>query len=67
MRAHGPNIRQRRERLGYGLRRFAAAVDVSAAHLSRIERGQRGAQPEVMRRIADGLGVDVTEIADLTH
>ncbi|MCG6499419.1 helix-turn-helix domain-containing protein [Kitasatospora sp. A2-31] len=66
VRAHGPNIRSKRERQGYGLRRFAALVDVSPAHLSRIERGQRGAQPEVIQRIARGLGVEITDIADLS-
>lgn len=67
VRAHGPNIRHRREQSGYGLRRFAALVGVSPAHLSRIERGQRGAQPEVIKRIAVGLGAEITEIADLSR
>ncbi|MFF1792626.1 helix-turn-helix domain-containing protein [Kitasatospora sp. NPDC058263] len=62
MRAHGSSIRLRREQLGYGLRRFAALVGVSPAHLSRIEREQCGAQPEVITRIAKGLGVAFTDI-----
>ncbi|MGA5819696.1 helix-turn-helix domain-containing protein [Kitasatospora sp. NPDC094028] len=67
VRAHGPNIRHRREQLGYGLRRFAALVGVSPAHLSRIERGQRGAQPEVVKRIAAELNAEITDIADLSQ
>ncbi|MFI2610648.1 helix-turn-helix domain-containing protein [Kitasatospora sp. NPDC018619] len=66
VRAHGPNIRHRREQSGYGLRRFAALVGVSPAHLSRIERGQRGAQPEVIKRIAAALNAEIAEIADLS-
>ncbi|MGV9271479.1 helix-turn-helix domain-containing protein [Kitasatospora sp. NPDC003701] len=67
MRAQGTTIRSRRERSGYGLRRFAGLIGVSPAHLSRIERGQRGAQPEVIKRIAEGLGAEIAEIADLSE
>jgi transcriptional regulator with XRE-family HTH domain len=48
--------------LGFGLNRFAARVGVSASHLSRIERGLRGAQPEVQMRIAQGLGTTISAI-----
>ncbi len=48
--------------MGYGLRRFAAQVSVSPSHLSRIERDQRGAQPEVLVRIAQGLNVAIDDI-----
>ncbi|KDN86766.1 hypothetical protein KCH_15000 [Kitasatospora cheerisanensis KCTC 2395] len=37
---------------------------MSPAHLSRVERGQRGAQPEVIKRIADALNVPVADISD---
>lgn len=60
--ADGPTIRRKRERMGYGLNAFARQVGISASHLSRIERGLRGAQPEVVRRIASGLRVTLGEI-----
>ncbi|MFI6443780.1 helix-turn-helix domain-containing protein [Kitasatospora sp. NPDC050543] len=63
MRARGEDIRRKREQAGYGLNRFAHQVGVSPAHLSRIERGHRGAQPEVLKRIASGLSVEIDEIA----
>ncbi|MFD3535195.1 helix-turn-helix domain-containing protein [Streptomyces sp. NPDC058664] len=58
----GPKIRRRREERGYGLRAFAKAAQVSHTHLSRIERGLRNPQPEVMGRIAHVLGCEITEI-----
>nr|WP_257019210.1 helix-turn-helix transcriptional regulator [Streptomyces sp. TLI_235] len=67
MRAQGADIRRKRELLGHGLTRFAQQVGVSPAHLSRIERGLRGAQPEVMKRIATGLGVDIEDISTQTN
>jgi transcriptional regulator with XRE-family HTH domain len=57
-------IREKRQSLGYGLNRFAAQVDVSSAHLSRIERGINRAQPEVLARIALGLGADIKDITE---
>jgi transcriptional regulator with XRE-family HTH domain len=56
--ANGANIRSKRELLGHGLNAFARQVGISPSHLSRIERGLRGAQPEVVVRIARGLGVE---------
>jgi transcriptional regulator with XRE-family HTH domain len=35
---------------------------VSASHLSRIERGLNGAQPEILQRIAQALGVVIEDI-----
>ncbi|MFI1889882.1 helix-turn-helix domain-containing protein [Streptomyces jumonjinensis] len=62
MQPDGPKIRRQRELSGYGLRKFANAAQVSHGHLSRIERGLKGAQPEVMRRIAHVLGCDISDI-----
>lgn len=63
MQALGETIRVLREERGHGLRRFALRVAVSAPHLSRIERGLANPTPEVIKRIADELGVTVTTIA----
>ncbi|MFD6324234.1 helix-turn-helix domain-containing protein [Streptomyces sp. NPDC058442] len=62
MQADGPEIRRQRERAGYGLRRFAAAAQMSPSHLSRIERGQSDPQPEVLARIAARLDCTVADL-----
>ncbi|MEU0102437.1 helix-turn-helix transcriptional regulator [Streptomyces sp. NPDC006267] len=58
----GPEIRRRRELRGYGLRTFALAAEISHTHLSRIEREIKGAQPEVMARIAELLDCGIRDI-----
>jgi ribosome-binding protein aMBF1 (putative translation factor) len=58
----GAKIRSKREQLGYGLRRFAELVNVSPSHLSRIETGKRGAQPETLKRIARALGTTAKDL-----
>ena len=60
--ADGPEIRRRREHNGYGLRRFAATAGISHTHLSRVERGKRNPNPEVMAAIARTLGCDIADI-----
>ncbi|GAA2364872.1 helix-turn-helix domain-containing protein [Streptomyces carpaticus] len=62
MQVDGSLIRQLRERHGYGLRRFAAAIDLSPSYLSRIERGQRNPAPEVATRIVRELGSNIADI-----
>ncbi|MEW2127059.1 helix-turn-helix transcriptional regulator [Streptomyces sp. NPDC007259] len=58
----GREIRRQREQRGYGLRSFARAAGISHTHLSRIETGARGAQPEVMARIADLIGCRISDL-----
>ncbi|MER7813864.1 helix-turn-helix transcriptional regulator [Streptomyces sp. NPDC096153] len=60
--ADGPKIRRQREQHGYGLRRFAKAAAISHPYLSRIERGHKNPQPEVMARIADVLGCQISDL-----
>ncbi|MFJ5059059.1 helix-turn-helix domain-containing protein [Streptomyces nigra] len=62
MRADGPTIRRRRELSGHGLRAFADSVGISASYLSRIERGQRAPQPEVLKAIAGCLECPIEEL-----
>ncbi|MGW5509942.1 helix-turn-helix domain-containing protein [Streptomyces albogriseolus] len=62
MQVDGPRIRQQRERSGHGLRSFAASVGISPSHLSRIERGLRAPQPEVLAVIAEGLGCPIEQL-----
>ncbi|MFF9138447.1 helix-turn-helix domain-containing protein [Streptomyces albogriseolus] len=62
MQVDGPRIRQQRERSGRGLRAFAESVGISPSHLSRIERGLRAPQPEVLAVIAEGLDCPIEEL-----
>lgn len=62
--ARGPHIRRKREETGHGLNNFAQAIGVSPSHLSRIERRISEPSPEVLKRIADGLGTDLSEVTE---
>ncbi|MEU2510215.1 helix-turn-helix transcriptional regulator [Streptomyces sp. NPDC007863] len=62
MQPDGREIRRQREERGYGLRRFAKAAQIHHAYLSRIERGERRPQPEVMARIANVLGCRISDL-----
>jgi transcriptional regulator with XRE-family HTH domain len=63
MEARGARIRSDREEAGHGLNQFAELVDISPSWLSRIERGLcTRPSPEVLKRIADGLGKPIREI-----
>lgn len=53
----GRRIREERERLGKKLEDVAGAIGVSESYLSRIERGERGLDSLVLRRIATELQV----------
>lgn len=63
MEARGSKIRRLREEAGHGLNKFAELVNVSPSWLSRIERGEsKDPSPEVLKRVADGLGEPIKEI-----
>lgn len=51
----GQYIKQRREALGMTLRDVANAVKVSAAYISDIERGSRGAPDRYLDALAEAL------------
>jgi transcriptional regulator with XRE-family HTH domain len=54
----GRRVREERERAGFAHQgRFARAVGIDAAALSRIETGKRGVDSVVLQRIADMLEV----------
>jgi len=55
----GRRIREERERLGKRLEEVAGAIGVSETYLSRIERGERGLDSLVLRRIATELQVSM--------
>ena len=52
----GEEIRRYRLLAGYTLRGFAAALGVSAAHVSDIEHSRRRPSEKLLRKIADKLG-----------
>jgi len=55
----GRRIREERERLGKKLEDLAGAIGVSGSYLSRMERGERGLDSLVLRRIAAELKVSM--------
>lgn len=62
MEMHGRNLRTIRERSGMTQTDLAEAADVDRSHLSLIESGRRNASPPTAKRLADALGVDITDI-----
>lgn len=63
MNPNGHAIRALRESRGWGLAAFAEAVGINKSSLSRIETDdKRGARPETVKKIADGLKVPITAI-----
>lgn len=62
----GKRVRQRRKRLGVGLRELARKVDMDYSNLSRIERGQRPPPDlNLVMKIAEELGIDRAELLSL--
>jgi transcriptional regulator with XRE-family HTH domain len=58
----GMYIREMRKAKGYGLRQLAREINISAQHLSEIERGQTGASDTMMTKIATALELDIAEL-----
>jgi transcriptional regulator with XRE-family HTH domain len=54
-------IKSAREGKKLSLRRFSEACGISASHLSQIEKGKISPTVSTLRRIADGLGIPLTE------
>jgi transcriptional regulator with XRE-family HTH domain len=58
----GELIRQQRKSIPLTLKQLAGMSGVSAAHLGRIELGQRRASADVFLKITKPLGLDVREL-----
>jgi transcriptional regulator with XRE-family HTH domain len=58
----GRRVQALRRDRGLTLRELAAAAAVSVSMLSSVERGEKAATIVVLARIADGLGVPLTEV-----
>ncbi|MEV8510845.1 helix-turn-helix transcriptional regulator [Dactylosporangium sp. NPDC051484] len=58
----GRALRAIRQAKGWDLRGFASHVDISESHLGNAECGRRDLTPPKLKRVADALGVNVTDI-----
>lgn len=55
-------IKEIRESKGLQQKELAELVGLSAPYLHDLENNRRGAKPETLERIANGLGVSVMEL-----
>jgi transcriptional regulator with XRE-family HTH domain len=61
----GTIVRKQRKRLGLTLGDLAAKSGVSTSHLGRIENAQRYPSPNILKKIAEPLGLDEKELFDI--
>ena len=62
-RLNGASVRAIREALGIAHGDLALRLEISAGYLSNLEKGAKQPSPQVLRRIADELGVPVDAIS----
>lgn len=58
----GQAIRAKREDQGITLRRFALMIGLGHTYLIDVEKGRRNIGIENLCKIADGLGIDVSDL-----
>jgi transcriptional regulator with XRE-family HTH domain len=63
----GAQVRMLREQLGFSLREFSRRTGISPSFLCEVESGRRNPGPERLDRIAETLGVPVSELVNLDH
>ena len=61
----GERIKQLREEHRVGVRELGRMVDVSAMHISNIEKGKSSASAEIIQKIASALKSDSDELLAL--
>ena len=61
----GEKINQLRSDQRIGVRELGRMVDISAMHISNIEKGKSSASPELISKIAKALGANVDELMSL--
>ena len=54
-----------RRRRGHSLRTLAQVAGVSHSGIARLERGAVAVYPATAKRLADALGCEITDIADV--
>ena len=60
--AFGATLREIRERVGVSQESLAHNIEMSRRYLSGIERGEANPTLDQLVRLADGLGVEVSEL-----
>ena len=55
----GEDLRRLREELGVPQLQLAKAIKMEPTNLAKIERGEKNVTLDTLRRIADGLGVEL--------
>ena len=63
----GEYIRSLRTKRDIGVRELGRAVDVSGVHISSIEKGKNAPSPELLRKIAVVLKVDVDKLLSMAN
>ena len=58
----GRNLRRRREAKGLSQEKFAFEAQIHRTYISDIERGARNPTIAIVQRLADALGVTVSEL-----
>lgn len=58
----GKRITKLREAAGLSVQELADKIEVSRMHIYRIERGENAASIIVLRRIAEAVGVEISNI-----
>lgn len=61
-RINGPALRTTRDLVGISRRELGRRAGVNGATISHLELGHHGASPQVMRKLADALGVPLDAI-----
>ena len=61
----GERIKELREERKVGVRELGRLVDVSAMHISNIEKGKSSASAEIIQKIASALQTDADELLAL--
>ncbi|ROR81104.1 DNA-binding transcriptional regulator, XRE-family HTH domain [Plantibacter flavus] len=59
---NGPAVRVIRDLTGIRAGAFAKRIEIDAGYLTKIEQGTRQPSVEVMRKIADSLGIPLEAI-----
>lgn len=60
----GSTIRRLREKQGLSQRKFALMVDTNQTHIWQVETGRTNIGIDLLCRIADGLGVKVSDLIE---
>ena len=58
----GKEIRVRRKRAGLTQEKLAERAQMHPNYLGRVERGEETASVEALRKIADGVGVPISDL-----